>query len=61
MGYDRLSDIPAPLASLGDIYTRPFHSFSFYRIDSIEASVVDAKQAAVVVHDLNVYPVLIKG
>ena len=61
MGYDRLSDIPAPLASLRDLCTHPFNILSSYKIDSVKDCVTDVNQAAVVVHVLNAYPVLIKG
>ena len=61
MDYNRLSDIAAPLASLRDLCSHPFNNLYFYKIDSMKASVADVKQADVVVHELNAYPVLIKG
>ena len=61
MGYDRLSDFPAPLASLRDIYTHPFHNFSYCKIYLIRARAMDVNSTAIAVDDQNVYPILIKG
>lgn len=61
MGYDRLSDFPAPLASLRDIYTHPFHHFSYFKIYSIRASAMDVNSTAIAVHNQNVYSAFVKG